>query len=860
MTNLDKEIYIVSDPEGYSIDTLYNKPSNEHDLYICGDLTDSTFLTVGLQPPEMPDEYMNYKTFNLRNIHRVISDDNCYLTFGNRDLNKIKCAFLCELKNDSTNEKIRNYNEGNMKLDETAYDELKNELAQTANPWKEDMTEIWFPFWNQGINKENSNKGCYDTFKKDEYNNAKTYFIDRFNKVFGADCSKGTMAADNLLKTISLELGIINKDKLYNKDKDDFYAFVVLAIYQSMSLKNDVVVSEKSFDKLKELNTSVFNGWLYKLFTRKQSQSIVYREINNKLYLFSHGGLNHDVLINSSVNLNILDNINSDVFKMENIQKQQTQQGGFYLDSKDKDIIKTISKAELYENVNKINEFIKNKINIIYNYNKPIPGSPNPSEKDKRTEQMKAVIPLLILSSGFSSDTFNNSLQKEKEKIKDGISTENISPILANGMFNKLRQSGKMFVVDGVTETIQLIGHSPNGYGSSVDLFEKGTTNVLRTVLINLDVSNSFIGSISSSIGTDNILSKNYCRIDKTNNLYTNATINFKKDISKPKKFDINKNMVEILNPENLTNVFISSVSADKNEFKYSSRIDELYPFIRETYTIINYPSSNDKDKEKQTEKVINYNGRTSDNINIFTLAYNTYLQFNKNLFILNDDDYKKLKTLINCIVSDSKEDYKKLVDLTIKLKNTNATTATNTNINATATTTDTNVLVKNIVNNVEKKLREISKKSIPRLGLLVRSPFGLPGFVFPPSYPRMGLGVMAPQMGIIGRSMSLGVMAPQMSVMRPIGFPMTLPYAPLMSSLYRNDILNSSIPPEKRYKYYGPTVLIGDKNNLNPVNMSAVMSTSLANKYISKNDKVFYNKYMKYKSKYISLKNELNV
>jgi hypothetical protein len=41
---------------------------------------------------------------------------------------------------------------------------------------------------------------------------------------------------------------------------------------------------------------------------------------------------------------------------------------------------------------------------------------------------------------------------------------------------------------------------------------------------------------------------------------------------------------------------------------------------------------------------------------------------------------------------------------------------------------------------------------------------------------------------------------------------------------------------------------------------MGAVMTTSLANKYISKNDKVFYNKYMKYKSKYVNLKTELNI
>jgi hypothetical protein len=852
MTNLNtKDIYIVSDPEGYSIDTLYTKPANEHDLYICGDLTDSTFLGA------LPDEYMNHKTFNLRNIHRVISDDNCYLTFGNRDLNKIKCAFLCELNNPGNNDKIKNYNEGNISLSEEAYKDLKTVLTPNPNPnhWKENMSEIWFPFWNNGINNN-----CYDTFIADKYNDNTKYFITRFNKIFGVDCAKdnkksGTMSADNLLKTISLELGIINnKDKKYEEKDDDFYAFVVLAIYQSMSLKNDSKLG--TFDELKtNLKTSVCKGWLYKLFTRKQSQSILYKEINDKIYLFSHGGLNYDVLINSSTNLNILDNINNDVFKMTNIQGPQ--KGGFYLDSKDKDIVKTISKSVLYENINKINEFIKKNINTIYNYIEPIPGSPNASTTSKRDDQMKSVISLLILSSAFNSDNFNKLLKDiVNPKLQSDISTEDISPIIANGMYNKLRQENKMFVVDGVTETIQLIGHSPNGYGSSVDLFEKGTKPVLRTVLINLDISNSFIGSISSNIDTNNILSKNYCKIDRNNNLYTNTKINFKKEVINPKKFDIRNNMVEILNPENLTNVFVSNGFVDRNEFEYSSSVDQLYPFISETYTIIKYPSSNDKDKEKQLDKVINYNGRTRNGMNIFTLGYNTYLQFNKNLFILSDNDYRILKTLINCIVNDSKDDYAKLVDLTIKLKNDAIATNNTTNTTNTAKE-EINGLVKNIVNKVIEKLKQMK---VPNQRIRIINPMGL-GLAN--SLP-MGLGPINPfGLGLVNSlPMGLGhIVAPPMFLRQPmrINFPMTLPFAPFapfMGSLFRQDILNSSITPALRQKYNGPTVMVGN----NFVNMGAVMTTSLANKYISKNDKVFYNKYMKYKSKYVNLKTELNI
>ena len=852
MTNLNtKDIYIVSDPEGYSIDTLYAKPANEHDLYICGDLTDSTFLGT------LPDSYMNHKTFNLRNIHRVISDDNCYLTFGNRDLNKIKCAFLCELKNDSNNDKIKNYNEGNISLSEDAYEDLKKVL--TPNPWKENMTNIWFPFWNNGINNN-----CYDTFIADEYNDNTKYFITRFNKIFGVDCAKdnnksGTMSADNLLKTISLELGIINnKDKLYNKDKDDFYAFVVLAIYQSMSLKNDSEPGK--FNDLKEtLKTSVCKGWLYKLFTRKQSQSILYREINDKIYLFSHGGLNYEVLINSSTNLSTLDKITNNVFDMNNIQ--ELQKGGFYLDSKDKDIVKTIGKSVLYENINKINEFIKKNINTIYNYIEPIPGSPITSKSD---DQMKSVISLLILSSAFNSDTFNKLLKDSvNPKLQSSIYTEDISPIIANGMYKKLRKENKMFVVDGVTETIQLIGHSPNGYGSSVDLFEKGTKPVLRTVLINLDISNSFIGSISSNFDTNNILSKNYCKIDRNNNLYTNTKINFRKQVINPKKFDIRNNMVEILNPENLTNVFVSNRFVDRNEFEYSSLVDQLYPFIRESYTIIEYPSYKvNEDNGKITgyemdntkkDKVINYNGRTRNDMNIFTLGYNTYFQFNKNLFILSNDDYRILKTLINCILNDSKDDYAKLVDLTIKLKNDAIATNTTTNTTNTAKE-EINGLVKNIVNKVIEKLKQMK---VPNQRIRIIGPMGL-GLAN--SLP-MGLGPINPfGLGLVNSlPMGLGpIVAPPMFLRQPmrINFPMTLPFASFMGSLFRQDILNSSITPALRQKYNGPTVMVGN----NFVNMGAVMTTSLANKYISKNDKVFYNKYMKYKSKYVNLKTELNI
>jgi hypothetical protein len=291
-TNLD--FIAISDPEGYDIFeqakgakfNLSDKTSKQQ-LYICGDLIDSTASFgdhIGIKDNIVTDiNRVRAKSCNLHNIALCMVHERIHLIFGNRDLNKLKCKFLCKLA--GKGEFIDKFNNGNidLKIDskdtnhpfESDYTKLKNQISEKKlndKPWEIHRMKQWYPFWNlEKLTDDTKLK----FWKKDD-NYSDNFFLDRFNEIFGADPTVGTIGAQNLLYTIPYEINNNNLPiGIELTTGDDFRAFIVLAVFRSMCLKapkvkfNNIfsIVFEKP-SLIKKTNTSHYKGWLYNLYNK----------------------------------------------------------------------------------------------------------------------------------------------------------------------------------------------------------------------------------------------------------------------------------------------------------------------------------------------------------------------------------------------------------------------------------------------------------------------------------------------------------------------------------------------------------------------------------------------------------------
>ena len=331
--------HILSDLEGYDINN-YTKDINPQNIqketvYVCGDILDSTAVFPLNIDNKDKTNILQKKIFNLQNIYKFITQTNdsniiYKLILGNRDLNKIKCKFLCELDTDinliknihKTVKKgsiilntsfsaqlIKLYNNGEVNLNYETYTSYKVQLTTSENPWKIKSMNEWYPFWNISKNKKN-----WSVIE----NNSKTPFLTRFNEIFGSDPNTGTMSAENLLHCIPFEIGsrIDKKEatKLYTEDKkgendtDDYKAFIVLAIFKSMLCEYSESKMEPITDFTKISNSNMVKGWLTKLYTDSDVvtdipsdvvtdiPSDVVTDIPNNVYILSHGGLTYKLL------------------------------------------------------------------------------------------------------------------------------------------------------------------------------------------------------------------------------------------------------------------------------------------------------------------------------------------------------------------------------------------------------------------------------------------------------------------------------------------------------------------------------------------------------------------------------------
>ena len=523
---IDQNTIVISDPEGWSIDI---DPSKK--IIICGDMLDSTFAAPN------PPEFFLDKCFNIRNIKNVVENsDRFRLLFGNRDLNKFKCGFLCKIISDTENAK--KFNQGEIGLDFSSYEMLQSVVGNAK--WNGQMKN-WYTFWALGL-------GTGKKWEVPSMYDSTNFFFNRFNEIFGVDNVDGTMSAQNLLYTIPIELKLVEKEFLvqiiksldktkskYQNEEDiktigkistekytseakkafeknllhDYLAFVVLAIFKSMCVKTDGTKSTtKSMD-----NSSEYKGLLYKLYTAPNTYCVAYSFHEKCLMIYSHGGLSHSLVsegsemldkiydffspivgVGSSISDNILIKKIKDYAYQYNVPAsggyKNGLRGGYY----DGNVARSCNDKNICLQIDSINNYIKYKLFIsCANMNSPTTDTSGPEQNE---------LFLLAMSAPFVPKTFVDNIEK-MEKIEFGFGFKVLvegnkksdlnldiignSPILPGivGMRNYAFTSDKYTI-------IQVIGHVPKGFSVSVDLYSNGKD---ECYVVNIDVSQTLLNN-----------------------------------------------------------------------------------------------------------------------------------------------------------------------------------------------------------------------------------------------------------------------------------------------------------------------------------------------------------------------------
>jgi len=472
--------FAISDLEGFYPDQvlpMYNsiKYDKLNEIIVCGDIIDSTIKSTPTS------SILELKSNNLKTIYDIVVNSNICLTFGNRDLNKIKVGPLTELcyygQDENSRKLINSFNSGDLEnLNITTFYNIFNIKEKR---WCQNMSN-WYPFWGEKIidnidywKNNNEPIKIVKEGKPEPY----LFFEKRFHKIFGTDTTVGTMNAHNLLKTIPMELG------LYAESFPEYNAFIVLAVFKSMLQKVKFNDDGKLYKILynpisyPNINQSIFKGLLYSLFTDNKNQMIIKRTDYANTYLFSHGGVSIDIIERNT--LQELDDILNDINTFElrdKITDVNKLRGGYYKNT-------TI---DIDQQIEKFNTRMKEIIMKIFDEDYKILNKPTSN-----------MLLLLIAITPFDCKTFYSKTLSKPDvilKCKNlGILNTNSSLISTMAGIKELRSQNKIFYYGN--RLFNIFGHSPNGFGPTVDLFEN---DIHKTYLVNLDTSNTFLSTSSN--------------------------------------------------------------------------------------------------------------------------------------------------------------------------------------------------------------------------------------------------------------------------------------------------------------------------------------------------------------------------
>lgn len=610
---------------------------------------------VSLSQPIIDNQILDYKSFNIRNLIYITKNKNCTIILGNRDIVKLKSFFIFKLDKYLLSNNIK------IILNNLSVNDFNNLIIEFKNiPQFID----YFKF-NNNINCDNLLN--FFIFHIDSYNNdnflyekpmskpifiilkklLKNNFIFLHSNYFyifltfmnynnypllsinnNFDCNQlnihnfnliykiliDTHGAPNLIYTLLYELetefnlsllnNIIILDNIIDDELNEYLCYLIGFIFNKLC--SNIIKKNKKNDPYQKIR-----GILKKMFIKSK---IVHLIDNN---LLSHGGitkyclsfyLNKKQFYNKIYNLIINNNyIFNQKFKNNNINTAEEYKfkiNNFFINSKkyfnfiSQNIIDKVLLNVNYDNIFQfninINLFFKKLINNIINFS-------------DFKNALSSYIYLIISSTDCTSPILNqlfinpNTIILNKTRFQKNYPQNNFFSPIGPG-FMKLSEFPDInFKFISSFKLNQIMGHKP--FGISTSFFE---INNYNQVLINLDTSNTFIGTIYNK------------------NVYLNfnlLNINFNKIL----------NITKIIDLSNFDFVHINSLTHNFN-FK-----------IKQKHTIfLNYITDN----SKFIELLITYN-----EYNKLNNLYRMLFSFNINEYIFVYNGFATIKDTFNNLI-----------------------------------------------------------------------------------------------------------------------------------------------------------------------------------------------------------------
>jgi hypothetical protein len=429
----DKDVLLISDTEGYVSTSLKEKviahtKKSEGVVIINGDMSD---YTIPGGPPDYtkPERFCFLELVDLANKN----PNKVKVTIGNRDLNKLNLWQLVQVQDNT-----QWWRNGD-KVEEV--EEIARTIAVSPPDWiVQDLTSFW-PYWNQKNEKITSWVGW-------KSRNEKLSLFDRFNAIFGADPSVGTMSAGNLLCGIATELRLFTDIVMKKPKTDDDNNLLAALVFTVFARILDPELAKNPQWK--------YDGCLYKLLT--EQPLVGYANVNEQIYLFSHGGMH------SSFNKDLLGKMN----ELYNSNKAKT-----LFTNQTHDIMNTTFQKGgvilTLDDLSNFNNSVKTQIDKFY------------SQPNQATQHL-----LLKTLVGLACPIGNNPVfGNDKYQFQ--------SPIMT-GFKSILVDENKVYESDNI---VNILGHSPIGFGYSFGISKKGQK------VICTDFSNTFLKSSKDTADFD---------------------------------------------------------------------------------------------------------------------------------------------------------------------------------------------------------------------------------------------------------------------------------------------------------------------------------------------------------------------
>lgn len=507
---LSDKFMCISDPEGYDINQLINnnkesnnRPSENNNLVILGDLLDSTLIGGNI------NDFLDKKSFNLRNIANFMNNDNIYAALGNRDLNKLKCLKLLMLDNEGNNNNnnkywYKKYNN----LSDMAYNLIDRTKPDKRGNYK--GNSLWYV---KSLTNKNGWAPVWNNKFKDKWNNespeSQNRCLDRFNIIFGADGAVGTMSAQNLLHTIPHELKQLNliNNNNYN---DEFKAALVLCVFILLlsDCKDGEIMNLK-------INGKNLVGMLRNYYINDRTFVCYYIDKGleglKKLYLFSHGGMTSQFFDNDINKLLPNFKLNNGNISISNSTSVNgTSTGGKIIEKYKEYNIETIKyKIKTY------NEEYKKLIKKVLN---------EYSSSETSSEELK----ILLTTAPYI-------YKQDEQNIYSAVLYSPVVPGFKNMRNNTIN-------VINYKLCYNIYGHTPDGYSPIIDYVMK--EDKIKGYNINCDISNTLIGNTFRA----NINNNNYSYLLfylNQNKISNNTSISLNEQNEQLK--ELGKNLVSVV-------------------------------------------------------------------------------------------------------------------------------------------------------------------------------------------------------------------------------------------------------------------------------------------------------------------------